>query len=124
MKENTLIFIIILLFIFFNIIFLTYYNDVWWDSSVYIGMGKYIFSGGNAGLWESSRPLVLPTILGAGWSLGLDAVYFGRIVSIIFAILVVYMLYLIGANLFSKKIALLAAFFTAFSFNFLSSSVM
>ena len=70
-------------------------------------------------MWEESRPLILPVILGVGWFLDLDIVYFGRLVSIIFAVLVVYLTYIIGIKLFSKKIALLAAFFTAFSYNFL-----
>ena len=119
LKNNIGIIIIIILFICANIAFLNFYNDIWWDSSVYIGMGKYIFSSGKSGLWEESRPLIFPLILGIGWKLGFDTVYFGRTVSVIFAILVVFMTYKIGAKLFSGKAGLLAAFFTAFSYTFL-----
>src|SRR3989344_870220 len=119
LKENTGIVIIILLFIGANIAFLNFYDNVWWDSSVYIGMGKHIYSSGNSGLWESSRPLVMPLILGLGWKLGIDPVLFGRTLSILFSAAAILMVYLIGLELFSKKTALLAAFFTAFSFNFL-----
>ena len=119
LRNNIGIIIIILAFICANAIFLSFYKDVWWDSSVYIGMGKYIFFSGKSGLWEESRPLILPLILGIGWKLGFDAVYFGRLVSIIFAILVIIVTYKIGIKLFSRKIGLLAAFFTAFSYNFL-----
>ena len=119
LKENTGIVIIILLFIGANIAFLNFYDNVWWDSSVYIGMGKYIYSSGNSGLWESSRPLIIPLILGFGWTIGIDSVLFGRIISILFSAAVILMVYLIGLKLFSKRIALLASFFTAFSFNFL-----
>ena len=118
-KNNAGIISIIGLFLISNIVFLSYYDDVWWDSSVYIGMGKYIYSSGESGIWEESRPLVLPLILGAGWLIGLDIVYFGRIISLVFAILMIYVTYTIGTKLFSKKIALLAAFFTAFSYDFL-----
>ena len=119
LRNNIGIIIIIILFLCPNLVFLNFYNDVWWDSSIYIGMGKYIFSIGKSGLWEESRPLIFPLILGIGWKLGFDSVYFGRLVSIIFAILVVCMTYSIGLKLFSKKVGLLAAFFTAFSYNFL-----
>lgn len=118
-KKNTAIILILSLFAISNIIFLNFYSDVWWDSSVYIGMGKYIYSLGKSGLWEPSRPLVFPLILGLGWKLNIDAVYFARAVSVIFAVLAVFMTYKIGIRLFSKKTALLAAFFLAFSYNFL-----
>mgnify|MGYP001609020117 FL=1 len=119
LRDNIGIVAIISLFLCANIIFLNFYSDVWWDSSVYIGMGKYIFSFGKSGLWEESRPLIFPFILGIGWKLGFDAVYFGRVVSVIFAILTILMTYSIGLKLFSKKAGLLAAFFTAFSYTFL-----
>jgi len=119
LRGNVGIAAIIVLFLCANLIFLNFYDDVWWDSSVYIGMGKYIFSLGKSGLWEESRPLIFPLILGIGWKLGFDAVYFGRLVSVIFAILVIILTYKIGIRLSSKKTGLLAAFFTAFSYNFL-----
>ena len=119
LKNNAGIVIIICLFIFANLIFLRFYNDVWWDSSVYIGMGKHIFSSGQSGLWEPSRPLVLSVLLGAGWALDFNVVYFGRFVSLVFSILTIFMVYSIGVKIFSKKTALLASFFTAFSHTFI-----
>ena len=102
-RENLGIIAIISSFILVNILFLSSYNDVWWDSSVYIGMGKYIYSFGKSGLWEESRPLIFPLILGLGYLLDLNLVYFGRIVSLAFAVLVLIMVYKIGTKLFSKK---------------------
>lgn len=119
LRHNAGIIAIIIIFLLANAAFLVFYNDVWWDSSVYIGMGKYMFSLGESGLWEESRPLVLPFILGLGWKLGFSLIYFGRTVSMIFAALVLLMTYLIGTRLFSRKIGLMAAFFTAFSYSFL-----
>ena len=119
LKDHKEIAIILALFLIVNFIFLIFYDDVWWDSSVYIGMGKYIYSLGKAGLWEESRPLILPLIIGLGWLLDFNVVYFARVLSIIFAISVIFMVYLIGSKLFSRKIGLLAALFTAFSYHFL-----
>ncbi len=119
LKDNLHIIIIIVVFICANILFLNFYFDVWWDSSVYIGMGKYIFSLGQLGLWEESRPLILPLMLGIGQILNFDLIYFGRIISITFAILAIIAVYKIGVELFSKKVGVLAAFFTSFSYTFL-----
>lgn len=125
-KDNFGIIIIIILFLFANLIFLSFYKDIWWDSSVYIGMGKYIYSLGKSGLWEESRPLILPLILGIGRILNFNMVHFGRIVSVVFAVLVILVTYKIGIRFYSKKIGLLAAFFTAFSYTFLffSSNIL
>ncbi len=113
------ILIIIALFLSANIIFLHFYSDVWWDAAVYLGMGKYIFSNGKSGLWESSRPLVFPFFLGFGKLLNLNMVYLGRFISLVFSALVIFMTYTIGLKLFSRKAGILAAFFTAFSLTFL-----
>ena len=63
LRDNIGISIIILAFICANAIFLVFYKDVWWDSSVYIGMGKYIYSLGHSGLWEDYRMPLFPLIL-------------------------------------------------------------
>ena len=119
LKDSTGIIVIIALFLCVHSLFLNFYSEVWWDSSVYIGMGKYIFSFGNSGLWEESRPLVFPLLLGTGQILNLNVIYFGRFISIIFAVLVILITYRIGLKIFSKKVALLSSFFLAFSYNFI-----
>ena len=112
---NKKICIIILFFFFIKLFTLSYYNVVWWDSAVYIGMGKYIFSLGSSGLWESSRPILWPLILGLLWKSGLNPILSGRIAEIIFGSLCVLLTYLIGKKLFNEKTALLASVFLALS---------
>jgi hypothetical protein len=41
-----------------------------WDSSVYVAMGKHLYSLGELGFWEVYRPPVLPVLLGALWRSG------------------------------------------------------
>ena len=91
-------------------------SDIWWDSAVYIGMGKFLF--GQGGFWEPSRPLVWPLFLGAVWKVA-DVVVFGKILGLMFGVGCVYMTYLIGREIFNKRIALVAALFLAFSASFL-----
>src|SRR3989338_4757616 len=112
-SKNKLIFLIILLFFFAKLIFFN--KNVWWDSAVYIGMGKYIYSFGRVGLWEASRPVVWPLILGLLWKLNLDVVFYPKMVELLFSAGCIYFTCLIGREVFNDKIALLSAFFVAFS---------
>ena len=112
---NRPIYIIIPLFLLVKLITAPYYNVVWWDSSVYLGMGKYIYSLGNAGLWEDSRPIVWPVILGLFWKVGLNPVAAGRIAEIIFGSLCILLTYSIGEKIFNRKTALLSSILLALS---------
>lgn len=114
-KKNKNICILIFLFFIAKLLTLHYYRFVWWDSAVYIGMGKYIYSYGNAGLWEYTRPVLWPLMLGLLWKTGLNAVFVGRILEITFGALCVLFTYLTGKKLFNEKTGLLASAFLAFS---------
>ena len=118
LRNHIGIIIIIIIFLCANLVFLNFYNDVWWDSSVYMGMGKYIYSLGHSGLWEDYRMPLFPLILGFGWLLDMDIVLYSRIVSFIFSCLALFMTYKIGKESFSKKTGILASFFLAFSYTF------
>ena len=124
-KRHAGLIAIILVFVFS---FYYYFNpnaDLWWDSSVYTGMGKYIYSFGESGLYEASRPLVWPLILGLFWKFGMDPVFFGKILVLFFGIGIITLTYLIACELFGKKAALLASFLLAFSPTFfLFNSIM
>jgi len=78
-------------------------------------MGKYIYSYGNVGLWEESRPLVWPLILGFFWKLDLDAILFGKLILMFFSLGVIILTYLIALEIFNKNIALISCFFLSLS---------
>jgi len=73
-----------------------------WDSSIYLAMGKYFFSGGSIGLLELTRPPLLPLLLGALWKIGLPAAG-TRIVAILFSIIGVAGTYLMIEDLFGSN---------------------
>jgi len=112
-KENKWILSIILIFLITKLLFLIKFHSAIWDESVYIGMGKYIWSLGNAGLWEIIRPIGLPILLGGAWKLGLNAVIFGEILADLFAVGNIVMIYLICKKIFNKNIGLIAAIIAA-----------
>ena len=82
-------------------------HAVLWDEAVYYGMGKFIYSFGSSGLWESIRPIGLPIILGAIWKLGLPAIA-SEILMALFAGASALLTYLIAKILFNNRVGLLA----------------
>ena len=70
-------------------------------------MGKYIYSLGHSGLWETIRPPGLPLLIGTLWKLRLPYVFFSEITALLFAAGTIAMSYLIASKLFSKKAAIL-----------------
>jgi hypothetical protein len=115
LKEHKIFSLIFFVFIIVKIFSLFVVHDIWWDSSVFLGMGKYIYSSGDIGLFEASRPLVWPLILGLFWKIGLNAVFFGKLAIIAFSSGILILTYLIAHELFNKKIAVLSAFFLSLS---------
>ena len=104
----------ILIFAFLiRLIFLFKSPMLWWDSTVYIGMAKYIFSIGNIGLWEYFRPLLWPIILGLGWKSGASPLLFGKIIQILFSLAIIFFTYEIARKIFNKKIAFFSALLLA-----------
>ena len=91
------------------------HSGLWWDGGVYIGMGKYIFSFGQAGLWEPLRPVLWPFILGTGWKLGIDTIIFGRIITFILSVASIFLFYLTSKKIFSKKTAVIGSAIFSFS---------
>ena len=88
--------------------------DVWWDSSVYVGMGKYLYSLGGVGFLEVSRPLVWPLLLGFLWFFQVPVIIGGKILVMLFALGTIYLTYRIGCSLAHRSVGLLSALFVAF----------
>lgn len=107
--KNHYLFLILLISLLIRLFYLSFNHSLWWDSHVYIGMGKYIFSQGNIGIWESFRPLVHPFILGLLWKLRFDTLIVGKILDVLFSLTAVYLVYLVGKKVWNKKVALIAA---------------
>ena len=118
LKNHKIFLLIFLVFLIVKLVSLFIAADIWWDSAVYLGMGKYIYSFGNVGLWEDSRPLVWPLILGFFWKINLDAVFFGKLLVVLFSLGILLLTYLIALDIFNKKTAIISALFLAFSQTF------
>src|SRR3989338_7799189 len=121
-KEHLQIAWILALFFLVNLATLSFYHDIGWDSSVYIGMGKYIYSMGQSGIWEPIRPLTIPLILGFFWKIGLDPVIFGKLLILSFSIGVITLTYILSTKLFGKQTAIIASIILSFSALLLSVS--
>ena len=122
-KKGYIIFLILVFFLI-KLGFLFKFHEFFWDESVYIGMGKYIFSLGNIGIWEPMRPIILPVILGGIWRLGLDLAFFGGLIILLFSCGTILLTYLIAEELFDRKIALISSLILAFTPVFFKFSIL
>lgn len=91
------------------------YHLVWWDSAVYIEIGKYIWSSGHSGLFEHIRPVLLPLILGSFWKLNLDPLLSGRVFELFVSIAVTALTFFISKKTFGDRPALVASVLVSFS---------
>lgn len=115
MKRNYPLFIILAVALVIRIIFAFSWHELLWDSGVYIGMGKYLFSGGTAGLWEHIRPPFMPIALGFFWKLGLNPALFGRLFEILLMLGIVWLTYQLALNWWDEKTAIIASLIVALS---------
>jgi hypothetical protein len=84
---------IITLFIIGEIIGMHALSIPSWDASVYVGMGKYIFSHGTMGTWEALRPVGLPLIVGLCWKLGINPYIAGSIFGLLVSVAMLVLVY-------------------------------
>ena len=106
-----LLFLIIILIIHIAYFIISLFKNkvLWWDQSVYILIGRYFFSLGKEGLFESVRPLVWPFILGFTWKMGFNDILMSRLLSFIFTIGAALLVFLITRELFDEESALLSS---------------
>ena len=87
---------VIFIFTLIRVIVIPHPDIITWDASVYVGMGKYLFSHGTVGVWESLRPVGLPIILGALWKLGIAPYTAGMVFSFLVSAAMLAMVYTIA----------------------------
>lgn len=107
-KEKYLLFVLIIALIL-RLYYLTLNNAFWWDSYIYIGMGKAIYSFGDIGIWESFRPLVWPTIIGFFWKLGIPIVAVVKTLDLIFSLTAICLTYYFTKKLYNRTTAYFAS---------------
>ena len=79
-----LFWVFIAIFLFLQILMLVLYPRIYWDSAVYIGIAKFLFSAGHLGFMEIIRPIGLSLLIGPLWKLGIDVILASRILAIAF----------------------------------------
>lgn len=99
LKEYWVLIIVVMFFILARILTIHHHEIVFWDASVYVGMGKYLFSHGTVGTWEVLRPLGLPILLGVAWKLGLDPYLAGTILSLLVSAALLVLVYFFGEEI-------------------------
>ncbi|RMF55528.1 hypothetical protein D6745_02000 [Candidatus Woesearchaeota archaeon] len=108
-KSKVQLVLVLVCFLALQTVFLIKGSLLHWDAAVYVGMGKYIYTLGKAGLWEPIRGLLWPIILGFLWKIGLDPLLFGRIMQIIFSLASITLVYKIAELVLNKNKAFLSS---------------
>ncbi|MBI5065038.1 glycosyltransferase family 39 protein [Candidatus Woesearchaeota archaeon] len=98
-----------------KLFFLLQQKPLWWDTSVYIGMTKYITSGGAQGLWEPLRPPIWPLIISFFSFLGLPLIFFAKITQLLFSLGSVLLVFLIAKKLWGTEEARIASLLLLFT---------
>jgi 4-amino-4-deoxy-L-arabinose transferase-like glycosyltransferase len=88
------------------IVALAWRNPLIWDSAVYAGMGKRLFSAWQYGIWEMFRPLALPVVLGSLWKAGMPLQGFPRILAVTISVTGLSAMHWMLKDLFDRKTAL------------------
>lgn len=92
-----------------RLIILAIPTEIWWDESVYISIGKFLFSGGASGFMEYQRPILFSILIGTLWKINIDPITAGRTLAIICSLATIYMTYLITKKIHNEKAGILAA---------------
>ncbi len=107
--------VVLLVFLGIQFLFILKDKPLMWDEATYIGMGKYVFSFGNVGIWEEIRPFGLPLVLGVLWKAGFGVVYSLRFLSLMFSAAVILVSYLVARQFMSRHMSAISAAFVGFS---------
>jgi hypothetical protein len=92
---------------------LTRYHLPLWDEAVYLGMGKFLYSGGGSGLWEQIRPIGLPILTGLPWIIGISQMSWMTALMLIFASGCIILTYLIAKQVCGHQEAAITAVLVA-----------
>lgn len=104
------------------IFFCTRHHDIHWDEAVYISMGKYVYSFGTVGLFESIRPIGLALVLGFFWKIG-TGIEIYQIIELIFALGILILTYMLGRKIADEQSAVLATALLAITPFFFFNSI-
>ncbi|MBW3001697.1 glycosyltransferase family 39 protein [Candidatus Woesearchaeota archaeon] len=115
LRKNKAFVVLFVVVFLIHLVFITGFHETWWDSGVYLGMGKYLFSGGSAGLWEHIRPPLLPVLLGLVWFIGLPVQISGMVLELLFCLGAIFFFYEVIKFYFKEKVALIASAIFSFS---------
>jgi 4-amino-4-deoxy-L-arabinose transferase-like glycosyltransferase len=97
-KKYWILCTVVVIFVVLQIVLIQPHATPYWDAAVYVGMGKYLFSHGTIGTWETLRPVALPIILGAFWKIGINPYTVGIVFSLAVSSSLIVLVYAIAEH--------------------------
>jgi hypothetical protein len=112
-RKQKILWALLAAFVIVKILIAMQPHPVMWDEAVYAGMGKFLYSGGQAGLWEEIMPTGLPLILGAVWKSGLPFAATAEIMLAVMAAGTIWLTYQTARKLSNEGTAAFSALLVA-----------
>lgn len=112
LRNKNKIFLIIILMIAF-VLRLKYFNintAIWWDEAEYLVMAKDFAFHPSWVSWSAVRPMLLPLIWSFFFKIGLGETTIRFFTEFIPSVLLVFVIYLLGKEIYNKKIGLISSF--------------
>src|SRR4030043_1200558 len=115
-RDNLILFLIMLAAIIIRIYYfrLTLGQPLWWDEGEYAGMARAIGFGLDYD-YIIVRPIFFPFIMGILFKVAYTE-FLPRLMMLIMSVVAVYGMYLLGKEIYNKKVGLLAAFLFSLSY--------
>lgn len=88
--------------------FLTQNQPLWWDESEYMLKGKSMFLGTPSTGWAAQREIVIPIIWGLLYKF-VQSEFLPRFLQIIVSLVTVFLTYVMGKEIYNKKIGIIAS---------------
>ncbi len=109
-KEDIFLIIILLLAFFLRIKYFNINTGIWWDEAEYLVMAKDFAFHPSWVDWSSARPMFLPLIWALFLKIGLGEISIRFFTEFIPSFGLVLLIYLIGTEIYNKKVGLISSF--------------
>src|SRR3989344_1751849 len=113
-KENVFLAIILVLAFFLRIKYFNINTGIWWDEAEYLVMAKDFAFNPDWADWNPVRPILLPLIWAFFFKIGLGEITIRFFTEFIPSFALVLVIYLLGTEIYNKKVGLISSFIYSF----------
>ncbi|MFH0905747.1 MAG: glycosyltransferase family 39 protein [archaeon] len=103
LEAKKIFFYILIIFGILSIVYCLLSYTPYWDEGVYLTNGKWIYSQGSVGTYESQRPPLMAVVSGLFWKIGLNQIIFSKLFLLVIFLIALYCLYELSEKLYENS---------------------